>query len=64
VRCPNCGYDVSRPQRYVHRNGGPGRVYVCWKCRYRWETVEVMRGSAERQAFQAAMWRVLSKEGE
>jgi len=58
MRCPNCGYEVSKPHRYFYNTDGPIRHYVCWRCHYSWQTVEVRRASAERQAFQAAMWRI------
>jgi len=58
MHCPNCGYEVSKPHRHIYNDNGPIRHYVCWQCHYSWQTVEVRRASAERQAFQAAMWRI------
>ena len=61
--CPNCGYEHVRPHEFVYRDDGvPMRKYRCSKCGCTWETIEIRRTTAERQAFQATMWKLTNKK--
>ena len=60
MSCPGCGRGYTFVRRVlVEGDGGVVRVNVCGKCGVVFETVEQVRGVAQRRAFQAALWSVL-----
>ena len=60
MTCPNCGMDWLKPEAIEH-GPEPVRRYCCPKCGFRWETVELVRATAQRQAFQATMFGILNR---
>ena len=59
MTCPNCGFEGLRPAR----DWGDGRRdYTCWSCGYKFSTVEMIVEVAQRQAFQASMFRLIKGE--
>jgi len=57
--CPNCGCSGLRPKGY----NGQVRHYRCWKCGFEFETVELIREVAQRQTFQATLWKLAGGNG-
>lgn len=57
MTCPNCGREWLRP--YKHEP--PVRFYQCYECGFRFQSVELVRVVAERQAFQASMFKMLQE---
>lgn len=59
MNCPNCGYSGLRPMK----QNDSVRRYHCWQCAYEFETVELIREVAQRQAFQATLWKLAGGNG-
>ena len=58
MTCTNCDYTDLRPIR----QDGIIRTYHCYRCGFKFETIEVVREIERRQVFQAAMFRAMNGE--
>ena len=64
MHCPNCNHLIYRPRTQSWDKDSPVREYQCPHCNLVFETVEVLREAAQRQAFQASMWKITNGKEE
>ena len=63
MRCANCSAAMTKPYWASWDADKPIRKYHCASCGWEGESVEVWRDVAQRQAFQASLFRVIADNG-
>ena len=57
LKCPNC--EMPEPVRTETK--GVYRWYLCPACRFTFRTLEQVEAAVEGQAFQAALWQLVTE---